>query len=396
MSRRWQVDEWLFAAAVGLTLFGVVMVYSASAFVAMEEQHNPAHYLLRQGLWAAIGLSVMIAAMRFDYERLNDGFIVYGALLFVCALLLAVFAFPRVNGAHRWIRLFGFSVQPSEVAKFALVLFLAHRFGRGGEEGSLKTFVSVLAVTGLLALLIVIEPDLGTASMLVATCWIICFAAGVRLRYLFALLLPAAIGFTLLLLFVPWRMRRLMAFLDPWADPQGAGYQVVQSLIGIGSGGIHGLGFAQGRQKMFFLPLAHSDFIFAIIGEELGLVGALAVLAAFALFGWRGVRAALRAPDRFGMLLGLGIVAQVLTQALFNMSVVLGLVPTKGIPLPFVSYGGSSLVPLLFSVGVLLNISSRARGRADRYGRFGEAWEVASGSLKTQPRIPLRWQIRGS
>lgn len=395
MSRRLQVDEWLFAATVGLTLFGVVMVYSASVVVAAEEQSNPFHYLARQALWATIGLGVMLFAMRCDYERLNDRRIVYGLLAVVIVLLLAVFAFPRVNGAHRWIRLFGFSMQPSELAKFALVLFLARHLERqAGEEHRLRTFIPCVLVTGALAFLIVIEPDLGTALMLLATCLIVCFVAGLRARYLCALLFPAAIGFAALLVFVPWRMRRLMAFLDPWADPQGAGYQVVQSLVGLGSGGVHGLGFAQGKQKMFFLPFAHSDFIFAVVGEELGLVGTLAVLAAFALFGWRGLRAALDAPDRFGLLLGVGIVGQILTQAFFNMSVVLSLVPTKGIPLPFVSYGGSSLVPLLFSTGVLLNIS--ARRHAERRGRPGEVVPADLGSLKTVSRTPWRWQVRGS
>ncbi|MER3426893.1 MAG: putative lipid II flippase FtsW [Pyrinomonas sp.] len=395
MARRLRVDEWLFAATVGLTLFGVVMVYSASVVVAAEEQSNPFHYLVRQALWAMLGLGAMLFAMRFDYERFKDRRLVYGLLAVVIALLFAVFAFPRVNGAHRWIRLFGFSVQPSELAKLALVLFLARHLERhAGEEHSLRAFIPCVLVTGALALLIVAEPDLGTALMLLATCLILCFVAGLRARYLCALLFPAMIGFAALLVLVPWRMRRLMAFLDPWADPQGAGYQVVQSLIGLGSGGVHGLGFAQGKQKMFFLPFSHSDFIFAVVGEELGLVGTLAVLMTFLLFGWRGVRAALNAPDRFGLLLGIGIVGQILTQALFNMSVVLSLVPTKGIPLPFVSSGGSSLVPLLFSVGMLLNISARCR--AQQRKSPSEFSSADFGSLKTSARTPWRWQVKGS
>jgi len=191
------------------------------------------------------------------------------------------------------------------------------------------------------------------------------YTAGARLKHLALAAAPALIVVSGLLIFVPWRLKRLITFLDPWADPQGSGFQVVQSLIAVGSGGPNGLGFAQGKQKMFFLPFAHSDFIFAVIGEELGLVGALAVVAVFALFLWRGIRTALLAPDRFGMLLSLGIVTSIVAQALFNISVVLSLVPTKGIPLPFISYGGSSLVPTLAAVGILLNVSQHASGSLD-------------------------------
>jgi cell division protein FtsW len=217
-------------------------------------------------------------------------------------------------------------------------------------------------VTCALAGLIVIEPDLGTAMMLGVIFVVIVFTAGARLKHLAIVAAPALLVVAGLLMFVPFRIRRLITFLDPWADPQGSGFQVVQSLIAVGSGGANGLGFAQGKQKMLFLPFAHSDFIYAVVGEELGLVGALAVIAVFAFFLWRGIRTSLLAPDRFGMLLALGLVAAIVTQALFNISVVLSLVPTKGIPLPFISYGGSSLVPTLAAVGVLLNISQQASG----------------------------------
>jgi cell division protein FtsW len=255
------------------------------------------------------------------------------------------------------------------------MIFLA-RFleRRAGEEGSLKrTFLPCVIVTGVLAVLIVREPDLGTAIMLAVVCIVLLYTAGARLLHLGLAVAPALVGVIGLLVFVPWRLRRLAAFLDPWADAQGKGFQVVQSLIAVGSGGVNGLGFAQGKQKMFFLPFAHSDFIFAVIGEELGLFGALAVVAVFGLFLWRGVRASLRAPDRFGMLLGIGIVTSIVAQALFNISVVLSLVPTKGIPLPFISYGGSSLVPTLFAVGVLLNIS-----------QYAGAGGLVSGTTETQ------------
>ncbi|MDQ3818313.1 MAG: putative lipid II flippase FtsW [Acidobacteriota bacterium] len=268
------------------------------------------------------------------------------------------------------MRFAGFSVQPSELSKLALAIFLAYFLEkRAGEEGSLKrTFIPCMAVTALMAALVLKEPDFGTALMLAVICVVMYYTAGARLLHLAMAAAPGLAVGVGMLLFVPWRMQRLVTFTDPWADPQNKGFQVVQSLIAIGSGGTSGLGFAQGRQKMFFLPFAHSDFIFAVIGEELGLFGALMVVAVFGLLLWRGLRAALRAPDRFGMLLGLGVVTGIVVQALFNISVVLSLLPTKGIPLPFISYGGSSLVPTLMAVGILLNISQHSVGGAQARG----------------------------
>jgi cell division protein FtsW len=363
MARKLQADEWLFAGTVALALFGVIMVYSASAVVATTENHSQYFYVVRQGVWTIIGLAAMWAGMRFDYGRLRNEKLAYGLLILTLLLLVAVFAFPPINGARRWIRMSGvFSLQPSEISKLALAIFLA-RFleRRAGREGDFwATFVPAVLVTGVLALLVVAEPDLGTSMMLAVVCTSMLFTAGARLRHMALAAAPALVGVAGLLLFVPWRLKRVLVFLDPWADPQGSGYQVVQSLLAVGSGGVHGLGFTEGRQKMFFLPFAHSDFIFAVVSEELGLFGGLAVIALFGLFLWRGMRAALGAPDRFGMLLGIGIVTGIVAQALFNMSVVLSMVPTKGIPLPFISYGGSSLVPTLFAVGVLLNISQQS------------------------------------
>lgn len=371
MAKRLQTDKWLFASAAGLALFGVVMVFSASAVMAMKENGSPYYYVVKQGIWTAIGFAGMLFAMHFDYQRLRNKRFVYGLLVVTVVMLLAVFAFSRVNGAHRWIKFAGFSIQPSEAAKLALVIFLAYFLEkRAGEERLFfKTFVPAMAVTGCLAILVVAEPDLGTALMLAVVSLILCFTAGVRLAHLGLAAAPALVGVMWLLIAVPWRLQRLLTFLDPWQNRQDSGFQAVQSLLAVGSGGLNGLGFAQGRQKMFFLPFAHSDFIFAVIGEELGLVGALLVVLVFSLFLWRGVRAALLAPDRFGMLLGLGIVSAIVVQALFNISVVVSILPTKGIPLPFISYGGSSLVPTLVSVGILLNISQYAGGGSDRERR---------------------------
>jgi cell division protein FtsW len=367
MARKLYPDKWLFAATVGLALFGLVMVYSASAIIAERENGSQFYYLLKQGVWTGIGLVVMFAAMQFDYTWLRNKRLVCGLLFLTVLMLLAVFGFSKSNGAHRWIKVRGLSLQPSEMAKLTVAIFLAYFLEQhAGEEGSLwRTFLPCAFVTGTLTLLIVAEPDLGTALMLAVIFVVVIFTAGARLLHLGMAAAPALIAFAGLLVFVPFRMRRLMAFLDPWADPQGKSFQVVQSLIAVGSGGPHGLGFAQGKQKFFFLPFAHSDFIFAVVGEELGLVGALAVVLMFGLFLWRGVRTALHAPDRFGMLLALGLVTSIVAQALFNISVVLAMVPTKGIPLPFVSYGGSSLVPTLAAVGILLNISQYASRSVD-------------------------------
>jgi len=384
MAKKSTPDKWLFAATVGLALFGVVMVYSASAVLAQNENHGQFFYVVKQGIWTLIGFVVMFAAMQFDYKHLKNRRVVYGLLVVTIVMLLAVFAFPRVNGAHRWIKLSRFSIQPSEVAKLTLAIFLAYFLERrAGDEGRFwQTFVPCGMATGALAVLVVLEPDLGTAMMLAVLFMVVTFTAGARLLHLGMAAAPAFVDLVGLLILVPWRLKRMITFLDPWADPQNSGFQVVQSLIAIGSGGPNGLGFAQGKQKMLFLPFAHSDFIFAVIAEELGLVGALAVIAVFCLILGRGLRTALLAPDRFGMLLSLGLVTVIVTQALFNISVVLSLLPTKGIPLPFVSYGGSSLVPTLAAMGILLNISQQTVGSLDF-----SALKTAAGREVDQSRV---------
>ena len=390
MARKLAPDKWLFAATIGLALFGVVMVYSASALIAQHENQNQFHYVIKQGVWVMIGFGVMLLMMQFNYQLLKNRRLVYGLLLLCTLGLICVFAFGAINGAHRWIRLRGVSLQPSEMAKLALIIFLAYFLEkRAGEEGDFwRTFVPCGIVTAWFAGLIVIEPDFGTAMMLVLIFTVTIYTAGARVKHLAMAAAPALVVAAGLLIFVPFRMKRLIVFLDPWADQQGAGFQVVQSLIAIGSGGSNGLGFAQGKQKMLFLPFAHSDFIFAVIGEELGLVGAIGIVVVFALFLWRGVRTALLAPDRFGMLLSLGIVTSIVAQAMFNISVVLSLVPTKGIPLPFISYGGSSLVPTLAAVGILLNVSQHASGNVADFrlpiANLGKKYE---GRLDRQPAI---------
>jgi len=385
MAKKLQPDKWLFAATVGLALFGVVMVYSASAVMALRDSGNQYQYVIKQGIWTTVGLFAMVVAMQFDYTRLKDRRIVYGLLLLTVFMLVAVFAFSPINGARRWMKFPGFRIQPSELSKLSLTIFLAYFLEkRAGEERSFwRTFVPCAAVTGVLAVLIVAEPDLGTALMVIVIFGVLVYTAGARLLHLGMAAFPALVGLAGLLIFVPFRMRRMVMFLDPWADPQGSGFQVVQSLIAIGSGGANGLGFAQGKQKMLFLPYAHSDFIFAVIGEELGLLGTLGVVLVFGLFLWRGIRTSLLAPDRFARLLSLGLVSGIVAQALFNISVVLSLVPTKGIPLPFISYGGSSLVPTLAAVGILLNISQHASGSLT----LGLLKSFAAGSSKSPGKL---------
>src|SRR6266550_8311284 len=272
MARKLQADKWLFASVTGLALFGIVMVYSASAVVAQGEHHGQFYYVIKQAMWTLIGFAVMLLATQFDYQRLRSPRIVYALLAITAVLLLVVFAFPRINGAHRWIRLAGFSIQPSEIAKLALAIFLAYYLEkRAGEEGSFwKTFLPCMIPLAVLAGLVAKEPDLGTALMLAIIAMTVCFAAGVRPRHVVYAAVPGLLYVAKMVIFTPFRWRRMATFVDPWADQQGSGYQVVQSLIAVGSGGPHGLGFAQGHQKLLFLPFAHSDFIFAVIGEELG------------------------------------------------------------------------------------------------------------------------------
>jgi cell division protein FtsW len=360
----------LFGIVAGLAVFGAAMVYSASAVIAMRESDSQFTYFIKQFSFTLLGLAVMYAASRFDYRNYQNKTFIYAALGVTAVLLTAVFFFPAVNGAKRWIRVGGFSFQPSELAKLTLPLFLAYFLTKNEKSvGQLKeTVVPCVLVFGIVAALVLAEPDLGTTIVLCAVFSTVYFAAGARLVHL----LPVAGGLAVLggaaLILAPWRLRRLAAFVDP-CDPQNAadaGYQVCQSLYAIGSGGVLGEGFARGQAKLFYLPYPYSDFIFSVVGEEFGLIGTLSIVAAFAVLLWRGTRAALLAPDRFGMLLGIGIVSGIIVQALFNISVVVSLLPAKGIPLPFISYGGSSILVTLFAVGVLLNISRHAGKNNER------------------------------
>jgi cell division protein FtsW len=370
MAKKLRMDWFLFAIAAGLALFGAVMVYSASAMISLKETADSAEgatqfsYFFKQFGFTVFGLVVMYIASKVDYKIYQNKFVVIGLLSVTAILLIAVYAFPAINGARRWIRFPGVSFQPSEIAKIAIPVFLAWFLTiKEKSVGDLKeTVLPSLAVLAFFGGLIVLEPDLGTTIVLCAVFVSVYFAAGARILHLAAVGALMIVGGLAALIFAPWRVARMMAFFDPCApeNSAGAGYQVCQSLLSIGSGGILGEGFAKGQQKLFYLPYPYSDFIFAVVGEELGLLGTLAVVVAFGLLLWRGTRAALLAPDRFGLLLGIGIITGLIVQALFNISVVISILPAKGIPLPFISYGGSSVIITLFAVGVLLNISQYA------------------------------------
>jgi cell division protein FtsW len=331
--------------------------------VLAEEVHgNAYHFLVRQVVWAAVGLAVMVAAMRFDYRKLRRPGAVYLAVGTATVLLILVLFVRPVNDVHRWLRLGALSFQPAELAKLAMVLSLAYHIERRGERINdfLPSLFPALLLLGWFAFLIFIQPDLGTAATLVLIGCVMLFLGGVRLRYFAALSLPAAVLLYHAVTAAAYRRDRIEAFLNPYADPRGSGYQVIQSLIAVGTGGISGLGLMEGRQKLFYLPYPYSDFIYAVIGEELGLLGAGAVLLGFVLLLWRGVRTAWKAPDPFGTYLAAGLTLSIVMQALINMSVVLGLLPAKGIPLPLISAGGTSLVLTLLALGLVMNVSQHA------------------------------------
>jgi len=362
MAKRVGIDKWLFGSTVLLVVIGVVMVFSASAVMASERFGSAYYFLWRQLGWAAAGLVAMALIMRFDYRRLKRPAIVFSLLGVTTLLLLAVFFLDRSHNTHRWVRLGALSFQPSELAKPALILFLA--FFLESRTKSIDDWRHTLLPAAIPAILfaglIVKQPDLGTALVCLGVTGAILYVAGMRLRYFGYALLPMLPVLYYLLFHVGWRRDRMLTFLDPWSDPQGRGFHVIQSLIAVGTGGVTGMGLMEGKQKLFYLPEPHTDFIYAVVSEELGLIGAVMLVALFSIVAWRGFRAAFRSRDLFGRYLAIGITAMIVVQAFFNISVVLALLPTKGIPLPFISYGGSSLFVMLASVGVLLNVSQQA------------------------------------
>ena len=362
MAKRVGIDKWMFGSTLLLVGIGVLMVFSASAVMAGERFGSPYHFFARQLGWALAGLAAMGVAMRLDYRRWKKPAIVFTLLGVTTLLLLAVFFLDRSHNTHRWIKLGSLmSFQPSELAKPALILFLAYFLEARTKsmDDWRHTLLPAVVPVFLFAGMIAKQPDLGTALVCLGVSAAILYAAGMKLRYFAYGLVPIVPVLAYMLIFVPWRLARIKIFLHPELDPQGIGFHINQSLIAVGTGGLTGLGLMEGKQKLFYLPEPHTDFIFSVISEELGLIGAVLVVTLFCIFAWRGLRTALRSRDNFGRFIALGVTTMIVLQAFFNVSVVLALLPTKGIPLPFISYGGSSLFVMLASVGVLLNISQQ-------------------------------------
>jgi cell division protein FtsW len=359
MAKRTGVDKWLFFTTLLLVVVGLAMVFSASAVVAQERYHSPYIYVGRQAGWALAGVLAMLVLMQVDVARYNSPKFIYPALSTTMLLLVTVFFFPGSHNTHRWIR-FGqfFSFEPSEIAKPVLVLFLAWFLQtRLDEIRDWKTLLRAALVPVVFMILIVRQPDLGTAVVLGGIAAMMLMLAGMEWKYLAGSVAAALPPLAALLFLVPWRRERMLAFLHPGADPQGAGFHITQSLIAVGAGGLTGRGYMEGMQKLFFLPEASTDFIFANIAEELGFIGAICIVSLFVILGVRGLRAAFRCEDPFARMVAFGVTTAILLQAFFNLSVVLSLAPTKGIPLPLISYGGTSVFCTLASIGVLLNIT---------------------------------------
>ncbi|MBU3180116.1 stage V sporulation protein E [Clostridium psychrophilum] len=352
-----QLDFVLFATIMLLVAIGVVMVYSASSYYAAFKFNDPEYFLKKQFLWACTGSVFMVTAIKIDYHIIKK----YTGIIMVITVmcLVAVFAFPAINGAKRWIQLGPASFQPSEIAKYTVVLFMAKSLDKKGEKVKefLRGVCPYLLVSGFYAGLILLEKNLSIAAVIMIVTMIILFAVGANFKHIFGIgsALVAAVG--ALTILEPYRMARLMNFTNPFKDSQGDGYQLVQSLLALGSGGVTGAGIGQSRQKCLYIPEPHTDFIFSIIGEELGVIGCAFIILLFIIFVWRGIKTAVTAKDMYGTILAIGITSVIAIQAVINIAVVTGSMPVTGVPLPFISYGGSALVFNMFAMGILLNVS---------------------------------------
>ncbi|REJ74320.1 MAG: putative lipid II flippase FtsW [Acidobacteria bacterium] len=364
MAKKLAFDKLLLAAVALLLVLGLVMVYSSSSLIRAQVEHRvllSSSPFFKQLFAAMVGLAAMLVALQADYRLLKRPAVIYAVVLGVITLLVVVLFAPPLNNSHRWLFVGGVSVQVSELAKVAMVLFLAYQIDRKWTRVSHPALVlPCMLLVGLFSLLIIVEPDFGTGVILIGTAALVLFVAGISWRYIavaLALLVPVAAFFVVT---EPYRMRRLLSFLRPEEDALGGGYQTLQSLIAVGSGGLFGVGLGQSVQKLDFLPFANSDFIYAILCEELGLLGGLLVLLLFGIIGWRGYEAGRNAPDVFGRHLAWGLTTLILLQVLVHMSITLQLMPVTGTPLPLISYGGSSLVTNLAACGLLLSVSQHA------------------------------------
>jgi cell division protein FtsW len=366
MARKLKSDRVLFIATLLLVALSVVMVYSASAPMALDRYGRATRFLTTQVMWSVLGIALLTVVMRIDYRHYRQPKFIWTGLALVAFALVSVYFRAPVNGARRWFGVGGIGVQPSELAKLVAIFFIAallerrmHRI----DEVTYALLPILMVVLGMVALILP-EPDFGTSMAILMITAVMIFAAGLNWRYIAGLALVGLPAIYIVVMGSAYRRRRTLAFLHPWDDPLGDGFQIIQSLIAIGTGGVWGKGLMNGVQKLFYLPEPHTDFIYSVISEELGLVGATAVVICFCVVTWRGMRVSLRAPDRFGSFLALGLTTMVAVQAFVNISVVLGLMPTKGIPLPFVSAGGSSLLINLVGMGILLNVSQHASPEA--------------------------------
>lgn len=380
MARKLQSDKWLFLATLALVCTSIVMVYSASALVALERFQQPYLFVTKQIMWAAIGIAVLTIVMRIDYRTYRNDRMIWLLLAIVGVMLVSVLFSRPINGTRRWFGVGGFGIQPSELAKVVAILFTAlmleRRRQRINELG--YALLPIALIVGGLVGLILLEPDFGTSVSLLAVVAVMVFAAGISYRYLLGAALLMLPALYVILMQADYRRRRLLIFMDPWSDPLGDGFQIIQSLIAVGTGGVFGKGLMNGVQKLFYLPEPQTDFIYSVISEELGMIGASLVLLCFCVIAWRGLRTAMRAPDSFGAFLALGITMMLVLQAFVNISVVLGLMPTKGIPLPLVSNGGSSMLINLLAVGVLLNISQHTRAHDADFASRGATAETGA------------------
>lgn len=357
-------DVWMIGSITLILAIGLVMVYSASAVLAFHEFGDPYYYVKRQSLFALLGVAAMLVTMNTHYSMWKK----WSKLgLIVCFVLLVIVLIPGIGvvrgGARSWLGISSFGIQPSEFMKLAMVIFLAKMLSEKQQAVTqfTKGLLPPLGILGLAFGIIMMQPDLGSGAVMVGASLIVIYTAGARLAHLGSLAMIGVLGLVGLIIAAPYRMLRITAFLDPWGDPLGAGYQIIQSLYAIGPGGLVGLGLGMSRQKFNYLPEPQTDFIFSIVAEELGFIGGAAIILLFAILVWRGMRAAIAAPDTFGSLLAVGIVGIVAVQVFINIGVVIGMLPVTGITLPLVSYGGSSLTLLLTALGILLNISRYSR-----------------------------------
>ena len=357
-------DEVLFFVAIILLQIGIVMIYSSSTILAAENFNDPYLFLKKDIIWVVLGISCILLFMNIDYYLLRKYIYPLLAVSFFLLILVLLPQFGReVGGAKRWLNLGFFSFQPSELAKLVVIIYISHALVK--KQDYLDDFgtgyLPNLLIAGIFTMLIMFQPDLGTAVLIAGVVFFLFIVAGIRYSHLLYSVLMILPFLVMAVMNVDYRRRRILAFLDPWRDPFDAGFQIIQSFLALGRGGFMGLGLGQGKQKLFYLPEPHTDFIFAVIGEELGFIGALTILALFAVLFLKGISIAKKCNDPFGKYLAFGIVMMITLQAIINIGVVVGLLPTKGLPLPFISMGGSSLLVNSIGIGILLNISKETK-----------------------------------